>query len=126
MKQIARRTGVPMVHCNLVGGNDGLVFDGASTAFDGHGRLVGAGRCFEEDFWTIDLPGGRGPDIAVGSDIAGLRRALVLALSDYARKCGFQTAVLGLSGGIDSAVTAVLATEALGRGRVHGVAMPGP
>ena len=126
MKQIARRTGVPLVHCNLVGGNDGLVFDGASTAFDARGRLVGAGRCFEEDFWTIDLPGGRGPDTDVDPEVAGLRRALVLALSDYARKCGFQSVVLGLSGGIDSAVTAVLAVEALGPERVHGVAMPGP
>ena len=61
MCRIARRTGVPLVHCNLVGGNDGLVFDGASTAFDARGRLVGAGRRFAEDFWTIDVPGGRAP-----------------------------------------------------------------
>ena len=126
MRQIARRTGVPLVHCNLVGGNDGLVFDGASTAFDAQGRLVGAGKRFEEDFWTIDLPGGRGPQPDTLSPVAGLRRALVLALSDYAAKCSFQSAVLGLSGGIDSAVTAALACEALGRERVLGVAMPGP
>ena len=126
MSQIARRSGVPLVHCNLVGGNDGLVFDGASTAFDAEGRLLGAGKRFEEDFWTIDLPGGRGPSAPADADIPGLRRALVLALSDYAGKCGFRTAVLGLSGGIDSAVTAVLAVEALGADRVHGVAMPGP
>ena len=126
MKRIAGRSGVPLVHCNLVGGNDGLVFDGASTAFDAKGRLVGAGRRFEEDFWTIDVPGGRGPAPHDDSAIPGLRRALVLALKDYASKCGFQTAVLGLSGGIDSAVTAVLAAEALGPERVHGVAMPGP
>ena len=61
MAQIARRTNVPLVVCNLVGGNDGLVFDGASAAFDARGRLVGRGLSFEEDFWTIDLPGGRGP-----------------------------------------------------------------
>ena len=61
MERIARRSGVPLVHCNLVGGNDDLVFDGSSTAFDARGRLVGAGRRFEEDFWTIDVPGGRGP-----------------------------------------------------------------
>ena len=126
MRQIAKRTGVPLVHCNLVGGNDGLVFDGASTAFDSKGRLVGEGRRFAEDFWTIDLPGGRTPSAEPESDVAGLRRALVLALSDYASKCGFETAVLGLSGGIDSAITAALACEALGPERVLGVAMPGP
>jgi NAD+ synthetase len=126
MSRIAKRSGVPLVHCNLVGGNDDLVFDGASTAFDASGRLVGAGKRFEEDFWTIDLPGGRGPSAPADADVPGLRRALVLALRDYAAKCGFRTAVLGLSGGIDSAVTAVLAVEALGADRVYGVAMPGP
>jgi NAD+ synthetase len=126
MAQIARRTGVPLVSCNLVGGNDGLVFDGASTAFDGKGRIVGRGRTFEEDFWTIDLPGGRGPHPPEETEIAGLRKALVLALSDYAAKCGFFEAVLGISGGIDSAVTAAIAAEALGAQKVLGVAMPGP
>jgi NAD+ synthase (glutamine-hydrolysing) len=126
MEQIARASGIPLVHCNLVGGNDGLVFDGSSTAFDGRGRLVARGKSFAEDFWTIELPGGRGPNERPGSDVSELRRALVLALSDYARKCGFGSAVLGLSGGIDSAVTAALAVEALGPERVFGVAMPGP
>jgi len=126
MQRIARRSGVPLVHCNLVGANDSLVFDGASTAFDGRGRLVAAARRFEEDFWTIDVPGGRGPSPPDDVAIPGLRKALVLALADYARKCGFRTAVLGLSGGIDSAVTAALAVEALGADRVLGVAMPGP
>ncbi|MGE5413024.1 MAG: NAD+ synthase [Syntrophomonadaceae bacterium] len=126
MQRIARRTGVPLIHCNLVGGNDSLVFDGASTAFDAAGRLVAAARRFEEDFWTIDVPGGRGPDAPELPAVTGLRRALVLALSDYARKCGFRSAVLGLSGGIDSAVTAALAVDALGPERVLGVGMPGP
>jgi len=126
MGRIARRTKVPLVSCNLVGGNDGLVFDGASAAFDAKGRVVGRSRSFEEDFWTIDLPGGRGPKPPAEDDVAGLRRALVLALSDYAAKCGFLEAVLGLSGGIDSAVTAALAAEALGAQKVLGVAMPGP
>ena len=126
MAQIARRTGVPLVFCNLVGGNDGLVFDGLSSAFDGKGRVVGRSRAFEEDFWTIDLPGGHGPKPAEDSEIGGLRKALVLALADYSSKCGFFEAVLGLSGGIDSAVTAALAAEALGSQKVLGVAMPGP
>ena len=126
MSQIARRTGVPLVDCNLVGGNDDLVFDGHSAAFDGRGRLAAQGKGFEEDFWTIALPGGRGPKAPALSDVAQVRSALVLALKDYTAKCGFQSAVLGLSGGIDSAVTAALAVEALGAGRVTGVAMPGP
>jgi NAD+ synthetase len=126
MAQIARSTKVPLVVCNLVGGNDGLVFDGASTAFDARGRLVGRGLCFQEDFWTVDLPDGRGPLPREDSDVAGLRKALELALTDYATKCGFSEVVLGLSGGIDSAVTAALAAEALGAGKVLAVAMPGP
>ncbi len=126
MERIARSSGVALVHCNLVGGNDDLVFDGSSMAFDARGLMIAAARRFEEDFWTIDLPDGRGPMPPVESAIPGLRRALVLALSDYAKKCGFESAVLGLSGGIDSAVTAALAAEALGPERVLGVAMPGP
>jgi NAD+ synthase (glutamine-hydrolysing) len=126
MRQIARSTGVPLVSCNLVGGNDGLVFDGSSSAHDRGGRVAARGRAFEEDFWTIELPGGTGPRQRAKSEIAYLRNALVLALSDYAGKCGFASAVLGLSGGIDSAVTAALAVEALGPERVVGVAMPGP
>ena len=126
MRQIARGSGVPLVWCNLVGGNDGLVFDGSSSAFDASGRVLARGRSFEEDFWTLDFPGGHGSKEELGEDVARVRRALVLALSDYAQKCGFQSAVLGLSGGIDSAVTATLAVEALGPERVVGVAMPGP
>jgi NAD+ synthase (glutamine-hydrolysing) len=126
MSRIARQTGVPLVSCNLSGGNDNLVFDGASSAFDGRGRLVARGESFREDFWTIALPDGTGPIRKKEPDVARLRRALVLALSDYAGKCGFSSAVLGLSGGIDSAVTATLAAEALGAERVIGVAMPGP
>ncbi len=126
MKRIARQTGVPLVCCNLVGGNDSLVFDGGSSAFDGRGRLAARGESFREDFWTIELPEGSGPVRKTEGDVARLRKALVLALRDYAGKCGFDSAVLGLSGGIDSAVTATLAVEALGPERITGVAMPGP
>ena len=126
MRQIARRTGVPLVCCNLVGGNDSLVFDGGSSAFDGRGRLVARAESFREDFWTVEMPGGAGPIRKRETDVARLRRALVLALSDYAGKCGFASAVLGLSGGIDSAVTSALAAEAVGPEHVVGVAMPGP
>jgi NAD+ synthase (glutamine-hydrolysing) len=126
MRHIARTTGVPLVVCNLVGGNDSLVFDGESSAFDARGRLVARGAALREDYWTIELPGGSGPMQPREPDAARVRRALVLALADYAAKCGFMTAVLGLSGGIDSAVTAALAAEALGPERVVGVALPGP
>jgi NAD+ synthetase len=126
MGQVARQMRTPLVCCNLVGGNDGLVFDGGSAAFDARGRLVARGESFREDFWSIELPGGRGAVRRTEGKIPRLRRALVLALSDYAGKCGFSSAVLGLSGGIDSAVTAALAVEALGPARVTGVAMPGP
>jgi len=126
MGRIARASGVPLVCCNLVGGNDSLVFDGGSAAFDRRGRVVGRGQSFREDFWTIDLPDGKAGIAPPEPDPSRIRRALVLALSDYAGKCGFRSAVLGLSGGIDSAVTAALAVEALGPDRVVGVAMPGP
>ena len=126
MRQIARGTGIPLVSCNLIGGNDGLVFDGTSSAFDAKGQLIARGQAFQEDFWTIELPGGKGALREPEPDIERVHHALVLALRDYAGKCGFETAVLGVSGGIDSAVTAALAVEALGSDRVTGVAMPGP
>ena len=126
MRQVARGTGVPLVCCNLVGGNDGLVFDGNSLAFDGRGRLLARGRAFEEDYFVVEIPGAPSPRPEPMDDVAMLERALRLALSDYAAKCGFTSAVLGLSGGIDSAVTATLAADALGPENVVGVAMPGP
>ena len=126
MRQIAGRTRIPLVSCNLVGGNDGLVFDGNSCVFDPSGRLVARASAFAEDFWTVEVPGASRPLPRREHEITLLLRALVLALSDYAGKCGFATAVLGLSGGIDSAVTAALAVEALGAEHVTGVAMPGP
>ena len=126
MGQIARRTRVPLVSCNLVGGNDSLVFDGGSLALDARGAVVARGRSFAEDFFLLEMPSGRGPIAPRESDPARVRAALRLALVDYATKCGFRSVVLGLSGGIDSAVTAALAAEALGPDRVIGVAMPGP
>ena len=126
MSAVARRTGVPLLDCNLVGGNDSLVFDGQSSAFDKRGRLIGRGAAFTEDLWSIEMPGGRGLVHRGLPPVPEVRQALVLALKDYAGKCGFTSAVLGLSGGIDSAVTAALAVEALGPERVTGVAMPGP
>lgn len=139
LARLAKDARVPVVYCNLVGGNDDLVFDGSSMVFDGRGRLRARGALFEEDLLVVDVTGrGRGataapvsgaepedlPDDAGGAPLESLRRALVLGIRDYAAKCGFRSAVLGLSGGIDSALVAVLAAEALGKENVTGLAMP--
>lgn len=120
-----REHGVPLVCTNQVGGNDELIFDGASLALDGSGRVVARAKAFEEDLLLVDLGDGRGNRIEpYPSDLESTRRALILGLRDYTLKCGFQKVLLGLSGGIDSALTAVLAVEALGKDCVCGVSMP--
>lgn len=116
-------------YVNQVGGNDDIVFDGRSIGVAPDGRQVVRAAEFREDFVVYDVSGGAATmadvvrDVSTSTEEAALG-ALVLGLGDYARKCGFQSAVLGLSGGIDSALTACLAAEALGRDRVLGVAMP--
>ncbi len=134
-REMIRREGVKngryFFYVNQVGGNDELVFDGHSIGVDPEGREIVRARDFEEDFVVYDVPAG--PDEAPpapivrdvsASDEEAAYRALVLGLRDYARKCGFSSVVLGLSGGIDSAVTACLATAAMGPSNVLGVAMP--
>ncbi len=121
----AERHRVAILFCNQVGGNDDLVFDGASAAFDAAGRLIAQARAFEEDLLTVDLPAeGPGRIEPYPEEIDSVYRALVLGTRDYVGKCGFREVVLGLSGGIDSAVTAAIAAEALGASAVTGVAMP--
>lgn len=124
---MARKYNVPFVYVNQVGGNDDLVFDGRSCAFDRAGRLVARGRGFEEDLVVVDLLASNGTiaedDFTLESEIW---RALVLGTRDYVRKCGFKSVLLGLSGGIDSALTAAIAVEALGPENVLGVLMPSP
>lgn len=120
-----REQHVPLLYVNQVGGNDDLIFDGASIAIDARGAVIARGRAFEEDLLIVDLAA---PDAnrieAQPERIDAIRRALVLGLRDYVYKCGFEKVVLGLSGGIDSALTAALAVEALGSKNVHGVALP--
>jgi NAD+ synthetase len=117
-------------YLNQVGGNDELVFDGHSLGFAADGTEVVRGREFDEDFIVYDVPGmgeSAGPPVlreAATSDEETAYRALVLGLRDYAAKCGFSSAVLGLSGGVDSAVTACLGAAALGAENVLGVLMP--
>lgn len=114
----------PLVYCNLVGGNDELVFDGGSLAFNAQGQVVAQGARFAEDFVVVDTDAARPIAPPAAPDEELLYGALVLGLRDYLFKCGFKSAVLGLSGGIDSALTAVLAAEALGREQVLGVSLP--
>jgi NAD+ synthetase len=123
----ARAARIPIVFVNLVGGNDGVVFDGASIVADCNGEIILQAPPFEEFFGTVDLDCGVADDRCLpGDDIETIRRALVLGIHDYARKNGFSTAVLGLSGGIDSALVAALACEALGAENVLGAMMPSP
>ena len=121
----AQRFAVPIYYCNSVGGNDQLVFDGHSLAFSAKGDRVQQMSGFIEQLLVVEEPSHvYWPE--EGDQLGELYRALVLGLRDYFRKCGFKSAVLGLSGGIDSALTAVLAVEALGKEHVIGAAMPGP
>ena len=114
----------PFVYCNAIGGNDELLFDGASLAFDAAGRLITQGAMFSEDFLLLDTDTAAPITPTSLADEEALYRALVLGVRDYFQKCGFQSAVLGLSGGIDSALTAVIAVEALGAENVRGVSLP--
>jgi NAD+ synthase (glutamine-hydrolysing) len=124
---IARNYRVPVVMVNQVGGNDSLVFDGSSLVLDREGNVIAQGKSFEEDLICFDserLTGEIHPQIE-GQE-ASAYAALVLGTRDYVRKCGFSQALVGLSGGIDSALTAVIAAEAVGAANVLGVGMPGP
>ncbi|MBN9692583.1 MAG: NAD+ synthase [Verrucomicrobia bacterium] len=124
LSQLAAKCGVPLVYCNLVGGNDELVFDGQSCAYDAQGSLLAWGRAFAPDWISLDLA--TAPTISPPSvpEEQRLYEALVLGTRDYLHKCGFKSAVLGLSGGIDSAVVAVLAVAALGAENVRGLSLP--
>ena len=127
LASIARQHKVPVVLVNQVGGNDSLVFDGSSLVLDREGKVIAQGRSFTEDIVYFDsqtLSGEMHEQIA--GDEASAYSALVLGTRDYMHKCGFQKAIIGLSGGIDSALTAVIAADAVGSENVIGVGMPGP
>jgi NAD+ synthetase len=120
-----REHAVALVYVNQVGGNDDLLFDGSSVVLDSRGRVVARAKAFAEDLLIVDLDASPAGRIEAYPDrIGSIRSALVLGIRDYLQKCGFTDAVLGLSGGVDSALTAVLAMEALGAEHVHAVAMP--
>jgi NAD+ synthase (glutamine-hydrolysing) len=127
LASIARQHKVPVVLVNQVGGNDSLVFDGSSLVLNREGQVIAQGRSFEEDLIYFDsqtLTGEMHEQIA--GDEGSVYSALVLGTRDYMHKCGFEKAIIGLSGGIDSALTAVIAVDAVGPQNVIGVGMPGP
>src|SRR5450432_769772 len=124
---IARNDHVPVAFVNQVGGNDSLVFDGSSMVFDREGNVIAQGKSFEEDLILFDSESLTGEiHEQIEGEEASIYSALVLGTRDYMRKCGFRQAIIGLSGGIDSALTAAIATEAVGKENVIGVGMPGP
>ncbi len=120
----ARRSRAAIVYVNQVGGNDELVFDGCSCAVSGEGEVFARAKSFAEDLLLVDLDERTGRVEPPGDRMWRLSAALKLGLRDYVRKCGFRTVVLGLSGGVDSAVVATLAADALGAENVHAIAMP--
>ncbi len=124
---IARNDHVPVAFVNQVGGNDSLVFDGSSMVFDREGNVIAQGKSFDEDliFFDSDALTGEMHEQIEGTEDS-VYAALVLGTRDYMRKCGFRQAIIGLSGGIDSALTAAIAVDAVGADNVVGVGMPGP
>lgn len=121
---VAKEAGVPLVYCNAVAGNDQLIFDGHSLAVGADGKLWKQLAGFREEVAVVDTSDPEEEEVVDACNEEQVYNALVLGLRDYAHKCGFQKACLGLSGGIDSALTAVLAAEALGAENVHGMTMP--
>ena len=126
-RTMVRRHGVPAIVVNQVGGNDQIVFDGTSFAMDAEGNVIASAASFREDLVIVDTESGHGDQHAdLADECEAVYAALVLGTRDYIRKCGFSRVLIGLSGGIDSSLTAVIAVDAVGRENVRGVAMPGP
>jgi NAD+ synthetase len=126
LRRVASDERVPLVQVNMVGGNDELIFDGHSVALNAHGDVVALGAGFAEEVLVVDTdaPSPAPALTPPANQEEQLFRALALGVRDYVAKCGFKSVVLGLSGGIDSALVAVIAAEALGKERVWGVSLP--
>ncbi len=123
----ARRYAMPVVYVNQVGGNDQLVFDGSSFVMNAQGEIIASACSFDEDFVLCDTAANRGDRHAnFAHECEAVYEALVLGTRDYIRKCGFSKVLIGLSGGIDSSLTAVIAVDAIGKENVTGIGMPGP
>jgi NAD+ synthase (glutamine-hydrolysing) len=127
LERLSLRHHVPIVYCNQVGGNDDLLFDGSSMVVDRTGTLILWGKEFEPDLiiWDTEksYPEFKGP---WPSEEESILKGLVMGTRDYVRKCGFQKVLVGLSGGLDSSLVAVIARDALGPENVTGVSMPSP
>jgi NAD+ synthase (glutamine-hydrolysing) len=126
LASISNRDGIPVVMCNQVGGNDSLIFDGSSMCINAHGDLVAQAKSFEEDLVVFDPFCSPAVPEPQDDDTEAAYRALVLGTRDYVRKCGFSKVAVGLSGGIDSALVAAIAAEALGKENVLAIGMPSP
>ncbi|MFW6022580.1 MAG: NAD+ synthase [Halanaerobiaceae bacterium] len=127
LKSRVEKYKVPFVYVNQVGGNDELIFDGCSFAINHEAGLIGSMMPFEEDSMTLEIKSNQVIRVEEYPDrITSIYKALILGLKDYLRKCGFKKAVIGLSGGIDSAVTCALAAAALGPENIIAITMPGP
>ena len=128
LRRAARDERVPLVQVNLVGANDELIFDGHSVVLDSRGEVISLGKGFAEDIFVAELDENGRRKAESGNEFppreAQLFSALSLGIRDYVHKCGFKSAIVGLSGGIDSALVAVLAADALGADKVFGVSMP--
>jgi len=122
---IAKKYKVPLLYVNQVGGNDSVLFDGISLAFDSKGKMVARARDFEEDMVVFDTQTQKADLHPVSeTDTESLLNALTMGTRDYVRKCGFSRALVGLSGGIDSALTACIAARALGKENIIAIFMP--
>jgi NAD+ synthase (glutamine-hydrolysing) len=124
IQAIAQKYSIPVLYVNQVGGNDSLIFDGNSICVNARGDLIAKAKSFDEDLLLFKLETANSLAPPTENNPEDIRRALVLGLRDYVRKCGFTDAIVGLSGGIDSALTAALAVEALGNNHVMGITMP--
>ena len=128
LSNLSKKYHIPLVYVNQVGGNDDLIFDGRSCAFDNHGTIIARAAPFLEDILTVNLSDIRNNSLHEDymAPESELWQALVLGTRDYVKKTGFSKVLVGLSGGIDSALVAAIATEALGKENVLGVLMPSP
>ena len=124
IKAKAQKTRLPYVYCNMVGSQDELIFDGQSLVYDPDGNLIAKGKAFEEDLLLVDLKEVNQINLPIMEREESLYKALILGVKDYFSKTGHYQAVIGLSGGIDSSLTACIAVEALGKDNVYGISMP--
>ena len=120
----AKDNSIPYIYCNLVGAQDELIFDGQSLAYNENGQLIAQGKSFEEEIVMVDLSLNKPMNLKVVQREEKIYNALVLGVKDYFKKTNHSEAVIGLSGGIDSSLTASIAVDALGKENVHGVSMP--